>query len=267
MVSFMEHFEFKKKFGQNFIKDPRIVERIVREAEIPENTLVLEVGPGKGILTKEISKKAKEVISYEIDYSLEPFLDESFKGRENVHIIYEDFMQTQLEEVLSNYAYDHLYFIANVPYYITTPILMKLMSLSVNVEKIVMMVQKEVGDRFAASCGSKDYSSISVYLHYFFDIKKLFKVDKGEFVPQPKVDSIVVSFTRKSKLLYVSDYPFFFQLVRDSFQFKRKTIRNNLKKYNLETISNVLSKYHFSLNSRAEQIPFEVFVELSNELR
>lgn len=262
----MEHFEFKKKFGQNFIKNRSIVEKIVKEAAIPDHTLVLEVGPGKGILTGELAKVAENVVSYEIDCSLKPFLDQTFENYKHVKILYEDFMNSQIEKTLSTYTYDHLYFVANVPYYITTPILMKLMSLSIEVEKIVMMVQKEVGERFSATCGSRDYSSITVYLNYFFEIHKLFKVSKNEFIPQPKVDSIIVSFTRKKDLLYVKNYDFFFRLVRDSFQYKRKTIRNNLKKYHLETISMVLSKHGFSLNSRAEQIPYYVFVELANEL-
>ena len=259
-------FNFKKKFGQNFIKDKRIVERIVSETEIPDDTLVIEVGPGKGILTSEIIKKAKYVISYEIDLELKPYLDEKFVDSDNLEIIYDDFMNRNVEEDIEKYNFKHLYFIANVPYYITTPILMKLITLNISVEKIIMMVQEEVGNRFCASYGSKDYSSISVYLNYYFNVKKLFIVKREEFVPVPNVDSIIISLTKKDKLLDVDDYTFFFKLIKDCFQFKRKNLKNNLKGYDLEKISNILSQYNLSLSNRAEELPVEVFVAISNEL-
>ena len=262
----MGKFDFKKKFGQNFIKNKKIVEDIVNRSEIPEDTLVIEVGPGMGILTEEICKKAKQVVSYEVDKELKPFLDEKFRYNEHVEIIYDDFLSRDIEKDIYNYPYKQLYFIANVPYYITTPILMKIMECHLKVEKIVMMVQKEVGERFSACCGSKNYSSISVYLNYFFDIEKLFIVQRDEFVPVPNVDSIVIAFTRKKELLMVKSYDFFFKLVKDSFQFKRKTIKNNLKNYDLDRISLILSQNQLSLNSRGEDIPVRVFVKLSNEL-
>lgn len=261
----MSQFNFKKKFGQNFIKDKMIVERIVKESEILDDTLVIEVGPGKGILTKEICKKAKQVISYEIDLELKSFLDQQFSMVENVEIIYDDFLKRDIEKDIRQYQYKQIYFIANVPYYITTPILMKLMNI-LSISKIVMMVQQEVGERFSAVCGSKSYSSISVYLNYFFHVKKLFVVDRSEFVPVPNVDSIIISFTRKNELLSLNNRDFFFKLVRDSFQFKRKTIKNNLKKYDLEKIANVLFRNGLSLDSRAEEIDVSIFVEISNEL-
>lgn len=261
----MDKFDFKKKFGQNFIKNKRVVERIVNESEIPDDTLVIEVGPGKGVLTNELCKKAKQVISYEIDLELKPFLDSQFGSIENVEIIYDDFLKRNIEKDINKYQYREIYFIANVPYYITTPILMKIMNI-LSVSKIVMMVQKEVGERFSAKCGSKSYSSISVYLNYFFDIHKLFVVDRSEFVPVPNVDSIIVSFTRKNDTLLLKNYDFFFKLVRDSFQFKRKTIKNNLKNYDLEKISAALLRHGLSLNSRAEEIDVAIFVDISNEL-
>lgn len=261
----MSQFNFKKKFGQNFIKDKMIVERIVKESEILDDTLVIEVGPGKGILTKEICKRAKQVISYEIDIELKPFLEQQFSLVENVEIIYDDFLRRDIEKDIRQYQYKQIYFIANVPYYITTPILMKLMNI-LSISKIVMMVQQEVGERFSAGCGSKSYSSISVYLNYFFHVKKLFVVDRSEFVPVPNVDSIVISFTRKDELLSLNNKDLFFKLVRDSFQFKRKTIKNNLKKYDLEKIANVLFRNGLSLDSRAEEIDVSIFVEISNEL-
>lgn len=261
----MDKFDFKKKFGQNFIRNEMIVEKIVEESEILDDTLVIEVGPGRGILTKEICKKAKQVISYEIDLELKPFLDSQFSSIENIQIIYDDFLKRDIKKDISQYQYKEIYFIANVPYYITTPILMKMMNI-LDVSKIVMMVQKEVGERFSAQCGSKSYSSISVYLNYFFDIKKLFVVDRSEFVPVPNVDSIVISLTRKDELKTLNNMDFFFKLVRDSFQFKRKTIKNNLKEYDLDKVSKILLGNGLSLNSRAEEVDVSIFVEISNEL-
>lgn len=261
----MEKFYFKKKYGQNFIKNKMVVEKIVSESKIPVDTLVIEVGPGRGVLTKELCKKAKQVISYEIDLELKPFLDSQFSSAENIEIIYDDFLKRNIEEDISKYQYKQVYFIANVPYYITTPILMKIMNI-LSVSKIVMMVQKEVGERFSAKYGSKSYSSLSVYLNYFFDIHQLFVVDRSEFVPVPNVDSVIVSLTRKEELLPLKDYDFFFQLVRDSFQFKRKTIKNNLKKYDLGKIQEVLLIHGLSLSNRAEDIDVSIFVEISNKL-
>ena len=151
-------------------------------------------------------------------------------------------------------------------YYITTPILMKLIDADISFKKIVMMVQKEVGDRFSANEGSRDYGSISVFLNYYYDVKKEFLVSRNEFVPVPNVDSVVVSFSKKENKTKVNNKDVFHKLVRDSFKFKRKTIRNNLNNYDLKTIEDVLVSNGFSLSSRAEQLPVEVFVEMSNRI-
>ena len=143
---------------------------------------------------------------------------------------------------------------------------MKLIEANLNFSKIVMMVQEEVGERFSAKPNSKDYSSITVFFNYYFDVKREFKVNRLEFNPVPNVDSEVISFTRKNELLELKDKELFFKLVKDSFKFKRKTIKNNLKGYNLDIVEKVLSDNDLSLTSRAEQIPLDVFVELSNRL-
>ena len=262
----MRDFNYKKKFGQNFLRDNRVVQRIVSETEIPENTLVVEVGPGKGILTQELAKVAKNVICYEIDEELETTLINLQSKNDNIEVVFSDFLTRDISVDISKYKYDHLYFVSNVPYYITTSILMKLMSSEFTFDKITMMIQKEVGDRFSASPGSKAYSSITVFLNYYYEIKKLFNVGRNEFVPVPNVDSVVVSLIAKKNKLKLNNEEHFFELVRESFKFKRKTIKNNLKKYDLEVVSNVLEKNGFSLTSRAEEIPIEVFVQISNEL-
>ena len=261
----MEGFNFKKKYGQNFLKDKNKVKKIVDSANIKDNSLVIEVGPGGGILTTELSLKADNVLCYEIDLELKPILENKF-SKNNVKIIFDDFLNRNIENDIEKYNYDNLYFISNVPYYITTPILMKLINSSLNFDKIVIMVQEEVGERFSAKPNSKDYSSITVFLNYYFDVKKEFKVNRLEFNPVPNVDSEVISFTRKKELLKLKDKELFFKLVKDSFKFKRKNIRNNLKGYNLDIIDRVLKNNNLDLTSRAEQLPNEVFVEMSNKL-
>ena len=261
----MEKFIFKKKYGQNFLKDKNKVKKIVDSANIKDKSLVIEVGPGGGILTTELSLKADNVLCYEIDLELKSILVNKFSNS-NVSIIFDDFLNRNIENDIEKYNYDNLYFISNVPYYITTPILLKLINSSLNFDKIVIMVQEEVGERFSAKPNSKDYSSITVFLNYYFDVKREFKVNRLEFNPVPNVDSEVISFTRKDKLLELKDKDLFFKLVKDSFRFKRKNIKNNLKSYNLDMIEKVLIKNNLNLSSRAEQIPLEIFVDISNEL-
>ncbi len=263
----MQNFRFKKSLGQNFIKDDSIVEKMVNEGKLLSNSIVIEVGPGEGILTKQLSKSCAHVLCYELDLELEYHLIELQKKLGNVDVIFGDFLDRNISEDIAKYKYEHIYFVSNVPYYITTPILMKIIESNVNFEKVIIMVQEEVGERIAASFGHKAYSSLTVFLNYFYDIKKLFKVNRHEFIPIPNVDSEVVMLTKKDKELEVVDKDFFFGLVKDSFKFKRKNLRNNLKKYDLEIIENVLRRHNLSLMSRAEQVPIEVFAELSNELK
>ena len=264
----MEHYDvkFKKKFGQNFLKRRVVVERIVSTCPLTKDDLVIEVGPGGAILTQELAKKAGAVLAYEIDTDLKDELSTKLADFSNVSVLFQDFLESNIKEDISNFSFSNLYFISNVPYYITTPIIMKIIDSNLNFKKICMMVQKEVGVRFSARPGSREYGSISVFLAYFYDIRKEFLVSRKEFVPEPNVDSVVISFTKKDKLLELKNKELFFKLVRDSFQFKRKNIRNNLKKYNLDVISSVLSDFDFDLSVRAEQLSVEIFVALANAL-
>ena len=263
---YMEDFKFKKKFGQNFLKDINIVKKIVRCADIGDNSLTIEVGPGAGIMTRELASVSSNVIAYEIDNDLKDKLDVLINDNGNIEVLFKDFLESNISEDISNYSYDNLYFVSNVPYYITTPIILKLINSNLHFKRIVMMVQKEVGDRFSSLPGSKQYGSISVFLNYFYDIKKEFVVSRKQFVPEPNVDSVIVSFTEKNNKLYLEDFNYFERIVKDSFQYKRKNIKNNLKSYNLDIIENVLSKYGFDLTVRAENLSYEVFVDISNEL-
>lgn len=259
-------FNLKKKFGQNFIIDENIIKNIISKSEIDKETLVIEIGPGAGSLTYGLAKNAKNVVCYEIDTTLEKILKENLKEFDNVDIFYKDFLQANVEEDLKKYNYKKLYVVANLPYYITTPIIMKLIDDKIDVDKIVVMVQKEVGDRFKAVPGSKDYSSLSIFLKYHFEVNKIMDVSKNVFLPKPNVDSIVVAFTKQKSKIYVKNEELFFKLVRDSFKQKRKTIRNNLKDYNLDIISNILEKNGLDLTIRAEQVSIEIFAEIANNL-
>ena len=258
-------FNFKKKFGQNFITDENIIDSIINKADIVGDTLVIEVGPGSGSLTYKLCAKAKQVVCFEIDVTLKEILSNNLKDYNNVDVIYEDFLKVNLNEILKKYRYKHLYLIANLPYYITTPIITKLIDDRIDIDKIVVMVQKEVGSRFTASPNSKDYNSLSIFLQYNFNIKKLMDISRNVFIPKPNVDSIIVEFTKKEKLS-VNNLDIFYNLVKDSFVQKRKTLRNNLKKYDLETIERVLKKYGYDLSVRAEQLDIEIFIDISNNL-
>lgn len=263
---YQDDFNFKKKFGQNFLKDDSIPRKIVDTADISSDSLVIEIGPGAGALTRFLAKRAKQVLCYEIDETLEDTLDRVLLEYDNVDIIYDDFLNRNVKDDLKEYKYSNLYVVANLPYYITTPIVTKLVEEDIPVEKIVIMIQKEVADRFGAKPNSRDYGSITVFLSYFFDVKKEFLVSRNCFVPRPNVDSIVISLNRKKELLELKNKELFFKLVRDSFHFKRKTLRNNLKGYDLDKVQEVLNKYNYDLTVRAEDLALEVFVDISNNI-
>ena len=259
-------FEFKKSLGQNFLQDKNILKKIVDVSNIKDNSLVVEIGPGSGNLTKEIAKVASIVLCYEIDKRLEPILKNNLQVFNNIDIIFDDFLKRNINNDLNNYQYDNLDVIANLPYYITTPIIEKIIESNLPFQSITVMVQKEVGDRFAATPKTKEYNSLTVFLNYYYNIKKEFIVSKNAFIPKPNVDSIVVTLKKKDNILYLKDKDLFNKLLKDSFRFKRKNIKNNLNNYDLKIIEKILQKYGFSLTSRAEELPLEVFVEIVNNL-
>ena len=230
------NFNFKKNYGQNFIIDENIINNIITNSNIDKDTLVIEIGPGAGALTYKLGMFAK------------------------------NFLKCDVLKDIKKYNYKKLYVVANLPYYITTPIIIKFIEEEIPVDKIVVMVQKEVGDRFKAEPGSKNYNSLSVYLNYYFDIKKILDVSKNVFIPKPNVDSIVVEFTKKEKKYILKDKDLFFRLVRDSFKQKRKTLKNNLKDYDLIKIEEILKKYNLDLSVRAESLPIEIFIDISNNM-
>lgn len=264
----MSDFKFKKKYGQNFLQNKNIINRIAMVGNVSDDSLIIEVGPGSGNLTVALAElyKKSNILAYEVDSSLEDILTNRLRDYNNVKILFADFLKADVVNDIKNYTYDSLYFISNVPYYITTPILFKLINSDLFFEKIVMMVQKEVGDRFCSKVGSKSYGALTVILNYYFEIKKEFIVDRNQFYPKPNVDSVVVSFSNKRNKEKLNNRAFFFKLVHDSFQFRRKTLRNNLKNYDLEKIQMILSKYDYDLNVRAEKLDYKIFIEIANSL-
>ena len=267
-IKYMEKYDvnFKKKYGQNFLKDKNIVKRIVEVSQVSNDALVIEVGPGGAIMTKELANVAKNVLAYEIDKELSQELEKRLVGLNNVDILFEDFLEADLCSDVEKYKYNKLFFVSNVPYYITTPIILKLITSKLKFEKITMMVQKEVGERFSTIPGNKSYGSITVLLNYFFNIKKEFFVSRKQFIPEPNVDSLIISFIEKKDKLMLKDFSFSEKIVKDSFQFKRKNIKNNLKNYNLNIVLEVLNKYGYDLSVRAENLDVCVFVEMANAL-
>ena len=255
-------FKIKKFYGQNFISDENVIDKIVDKSEIDKDTLVIEIGPGIGSLTYKLAKCAGFLL-YE---DVKPLLYENMNGVDNYKVNFIDFLKCDVNNDLKEYNYNKIYVVANLPYYITTPIILKIIEEKINVDKIVVMVQKEVGDRFKAVPNSRDYGSLSVYLNYYYDVKKLMDVSRNIFVPKPNVDSIVVEFTKKKNNFKLKNEKLFFKLVRDSFKQKRKTLRNNLKGYDLNKINDVLKKYNMDLSIRAEQLDINIFVDIANNL-
>ena len=187
----------KKNFGQNFLVDASVTGRMA--STLRDDSVVIEVGPGIGSLTEELAKRAKHVRSYEIDERLIPVLEDTLKDYDNVEIVLQDILETDINKELQPLVekYKHIEFAANLPYYITTPVLFKLFESSIPFEKIVVMIQKEVADRFSAKPGTKEYGALSVESQYLYDVKKLFNVPRTSFNTAPNVDSAVISFTKQ----------------------------------------------------------------------
>ncbi len=262
----MDNFNFKKSLGQNFLIDKNVIHNIVDSASIDKDTLLIEIGPGGGAITSFMVPKCGYALLYEADGRLEGYLNDKLKNNDNYSIFIGDFLESNIKKDISIYNYKKIYVVANLPYYITTSIIMKFIDDDVLPDKMVIMVQKEVASRFSANVGTRDYGSITVFLNYFYNIKKLFDVSRNCFKPIPNVDSAVIEMSLKKDRKKVEDIEFFKKFVKDCFKYKRKTLRNNLKDYNLDIITNVLDNYGFNLGVRAENLNLDVFIELSNSL-
>ncbi len=250
----------KKSLGQNFLIDNNVINKIIDEVSACKDDLIVEIGPGRGALTSKLKNKGCNVIAYELDRDLSNILSKLEDN--NLHVIYGDFLKSNINEDIKNIKYKNLYLVGNLPYYITTPIIEHIIDENIVFSKFTIMIQKEVADRFMAEAGTKDYGYITLVLKYYFNISKVCDVSKYAFNPVPKVESSVVSFVpRKDKLdVDADDY---FKFLKNAFRQKRKNLRNNLNGlYDLDMVLQVLNKYGLDLSVRAESLSEEILADI-----
>ena len=268
-------FTFKKSFGQNFLTDTNILQKIVDTAEIDENVNVIEIGPGIGALTEFLAENAAEVMAFEIDERLIPILADTLRDFENVKIINEDILKSDLQARIKEFTNPELPIkvVANLPYYITTPILMRLIESGISFSEFVVMMQREVADRISAQPNSKSYGSLSIAVQYYMTAKVAFIVPRAVFVPAPNVDSAILKMTRRDKpAVEVEDESFFFKVSKVSFTHRRKTLWNNLTSYFGKTdevktkLEAALSNTELSPSVRGEALALQEFARLADSL-
>lgn len=268
-------FSFKKSLGQNFLIDTNILNRIVDHAELTETSGAIEIGPGIGALTEQLARRSKKVVAFEIDQRLLPILQETLDPYPNVNIIHSDVLKADVRAVIETEfaGFDDVMVVANLPYYVTTPIIMKLLEEKLPIRGIVCMLQKEVADRIAAKPGTKEYGSLSIAVQYYTKAETVMIVPKTVFVPQPNVDSAVIRLTLHAEPpVKVTDETFFFFVTRSSFAQRRKTIQNNLisqlpdGKERKEDILAALNEAEIVPSRRGETLSIEEFARLSEAL-
>lgn len=263
----------KKKFGQNFLIDSHVLEGIVEAAGVTEDDLVLEIGPGIGSLTQYLAEAAGKVVAVEIDKTLLPVLADTLSEYDNVTVINEDILKVDLDEIVSKNGGRPVKVVANLPYYITTPIIMKLFESRAKIESITVMVQKEVADRMAAGPGGKDYGSLSLAVGYYAKAVTVMDVPPSSFIPQPGVGSAVVNLTRYAEpRVNVQDEKRLFEMVRTAFNQRRKTLSNSLSNnpalgVSRQEVTDALLKMGVDEKARGEILTLEQFAELSDILQ
>ena len=269
-------FTFKKSFGQNFLTDTNILQKIVDTAEINKNVNVIEIGPGIGALTEFLAENASEVMAFEIDERLVPILEDTLRDHDNVKVINEDVLKADLQTRVKEFENPDLPIkvVANLPYYITTPILMHLIESKIPFSEFVVMMQKEVADRISAEPNTKAYGSLSIAVQYYMTAKVAFVVPRTVFVPAPNVDSAILKMTRrKQPLVEVKDEDFFFRVSKASFVHRRKTLWNNLTSHfgKSEEVKNkldqALENAAIKPSIRGEALSISDFACLSDALR
>lgn len=266
------NFSFKKSLGQNFIIDVNILQKIIEAAQINQTSGVIEVGPGIGSLTEQLALSAQNVVSYEIDQRLLPILDDTLGKYDNVQIVNKDILQASLQKDIENYFDEEqeIHLVANLPYYVTTPILLHVLHSKANIETMTVMMQKEVAERIAAKPNTKAYGSLSIAIQYYSEAKVVMDVPKSVFIPQPNVVSSVLHVKlRKEPLVSVKDEDFFFKLVQASFTHRRKTLRNNLRSYFKQLFTKEQLEVAFEQSNidgarRGESLSIEEFANLAN---
>lgn len=267
-------FRFQKKFGQNFLIDTHVLEKIVEAAGVTKDDMVLEIGPGIGTMTQYLAEAAREVVAVEIDNNLIPILQETLKDYDNVVIINKDILKVDLEALSQEHNNGKpIKVVANLPYYITTPIIMGLFESNVPLDNITIMVQKEVADRMQEGPGTKDYGALSLAVQYYADPEIITNVPPNCFMPRPNVGSAVIRLTRYPEPpVQVDDVKKMFALIRASFNQRRKTLVNGLNNapdlhFSKEQIAEALAKMGLSETIRGEALTLEQFAELSNILK
>lgn len=268
-------FSFKKSLGQNFLIDTNILRNIVDHAHLTDQSGAIEIGPGIGALTEQLARNSEKVVAFEIDQRLLPILKETLSPYPNTTIIHEDVLKADVKKVIEEQFANikDIMVVANLPYYVTTPIIMKLLEEKLPIRGIVCMLQKEVADRIAAKPGGKEYGSLSIAVQYYTEAETVMIVPKTVFMPQPNVDSAVIRLTvRDEPIVKVRDEDFFFQVTRASFAQRRKTILNNLTsqlpdgKIKKDNILLALEKAEIEPTRRGETLSIAEFGRLSDEL-
>ncbi|GEP85244.1 dimethyladenosine transferase [Staphylococcus piscifermentans] len=269
-------FDFKKSLGQNFLIDVNIIQKIIDASDIDEHTGVIEVGPGMGSLTEQLAKHAKKVVAFEIDQRLIPVLEDTLSDYDNVTVINEDILKADVVEAVQTHLSDcdKIMVVANLPYYITTPILLNLMSKTLPIDGYVVMMQKEVGERLNAEIGTKAYGSLSIVAQYYTETSKVLTVPKTVFMPPPNVDSIVVKLMKRSEpIVAVDDEDRFFKMTKAAFSQRRKTIANNYQslffdgKKKKDLIKDWLEDGGIDPRRRGETLSIKEFANLFNNLK
>lgn len=258
----------KKKFGQNFLTDQNILTSIADASEVDSDTLVIEIGPGLGSLTEHLCQRAGFVLCYEIDNDLIPLLEDNLKECINFIVINKDILTVDINEDIKKYQknLNKVYVVANLPYYITTPIILGLLSQTNLITRYVLMMQLEVADRICGTPKTKDYNALSIAIGYRAKATKVVKVPRTVFIPSPNVDSAVVKLDLYDKPMYQAlNEEHFFRFIRDAFKQRRKTLNNNLSsEYDKEFISKMFNDNNIKLNVRAEELSIKDFVDLDN---
>ena len=260
------NFQFSKTFGQNFLITKQIPEKIAASAQIDENTTVLEIGPGIGCLTRCLAKQAKKVVTVEIDDRLIPILKETLGDLDNVQVVHNDILKTDLPALFA--GEEKLAVCANLPYNITTPILVYLLESGLKFESITVMVQKEVAQRFCAVKGSKDYGAITLFLNYYTKPKMLLSVAAGNFLPKPRVDSAVLRLEAIAPPVD-TDPKELFRIVKGAFSMRRKTLQNTLASIGIpkEKTAEVLQAMSLSPSARGEELDLQQYAQLTALLK
>ena len=269
-------FTFKKSFGQNFLTDTNILQKIVDTAEIDDQVNVIEIGPGIGALTEFLAERAAQVMAFEIDHRLVPILADTLRDFDNVTVVNEDILKVDLAQHIQNFKNPDLPIkvVANLPYYITTPILMHLIESGIPFSEFVVMMQREVADRISAKPNTKAYGSLSIAVQYYMTAKVAFIVPRTVFVPAPNVDSAILKMVRRPEpAVAVKDEKFFFKVSKASFTHRRKTLWNNLTGYFGKTkevkdkLTKALDQAGLSPSVRGEALSLAEFASLADALK